>query len=559
MNRFNRIRHHVDIKDVKKRHLEETAAKKLEKKRLKEEVEQIKAEYEKQKSDWRGELDLKESDWTPIDSPITNSTSQTFTYSVPNFETGEPNTFTVSGLGGVESLPSSVKVDFGFGESPPGGVNPPSYNQLALAGYAKPLLMKRRDTEEVNPRLDASQEFAQKVGADVMMNARVKTDEEKPDFVFGRDDPTMPGVMKDPEEIKMNEKLYKFQEIYQKTVERNNKITGDHEKNVLAPYVNKLLSPLKLKKVEGLSPKLQLYKNRQVSNEAGDIIVMIDSNSDKVTFTKYTLINGRWSSSEKSFDQPRLRSLPTMPKFLQDWQSQGIDPSFAIPRSDGAILAKAGKVESAFNLVNYYIDNHVKTMAGMDPSRKDIRHDVTDLYSNETLDILRKGMDELKPKIDEKIKLGKKVNQSKESLQKEIRDLVDNYFAHGGAGKSSRDIFNSLGNALGFNLDTYMETGNYQFDSTYLFTSTYDMGIRGKLSFLSGAAQKYVSGQLNGETAMAVQNPMQFQVNVESGKQYAPLVKAEPSKAVKKIKSMTKTKRQSLSLDEPIVRRKKES
>ncbi len=123
MNRFNRIRHHVDIKDVKKRHLEETAAKKLEEKRLKEEVEQIKAEYEKQKSDWRGELDLKESDWTPIDSPITNSTSQTFTYSVPNFETGEPNTFTVSGLGGVESLPSSVKVDFGFGESPPGGLD----------------------------------------------------------------------------------------------------------------------------------------------------------------------------------------------------------------------------------------------------------------------------------------------------------------------------------------------------------------------------------------------------------------------------------------------------
>ena len=46
MNRFSRIRHHVDMKDVKKRHLEETAAKKLEEKRLKEEAEQIKAEYE---------------------------------------------------------------------------------------------------------------------------------------------------------------------------------------------------------------------------------------------------------------------------------------------------------------------------------------------------------------------------------------------------------------------------------------------------------------------------------------------------------------------------------
>ena len=174
MNRFSRIRHHVDMKDVKKRHLEETAAKKLEDKRLKEESEQIKAEYEKHKSNWRE--DLKESGWTPVAGSIANSTSQTFTYITPNFETGEPNTFTVSGLGGVESLPSSVKVDFGFGESPPDGVNPPSYNQLALAGYAKPILMKRRDTEDVNPRLDASQEFAQKVNADVMMNARVKTE-----------------------------------------------------------------------------------------------------------------------------------------------------------------------------------------------------------------------------------------------------------------------------------------------------------------------------------------------------------------------------------------------
>ena len=60
MNRFSRIRHHVDMKDVKKRHLEETAAKKLEEKRLKEEAEQIRAEYEKWKVDWRDELKLDE-------------------------------------------------------------------------------------------------------------------------------------------------------------------------------------------------------------------------------------------------------------------------------------------------------------------------------------------------------------------------------------------------------------------------------------------------------------------------------------------------------------------
>ncbi len=56
MNRFSRIRHHVDMKDVRKRHLEETAAKKLEEKRLKEEAEQIRAEYEKWKSDWKQDI-----------------------------------------------------------------------------------------------------------------------------------------------------------------------------------------------------------------------------------------------------------------------------------------------------------------------------------------------------------------------------------------------------------------------------------------------------------------------------------------------------------------------
>jgi len=48
------------MKDVKKRHLEETAAKKLEEKRLKEEAEQIRAEYEKWKVDWRDDLKLDE-------------------------------------------------------------------------------------------------------------------------------------------------------------------------------------------------------------------------------------------------------------------------------------------------------------------------------------------------------------------------------------------------------------------------------------------------------------------------------------------------------------------
>lgn len=150
------------MKDVRKRHLEETAAKKLEEKKLKEEVEQINEEYEKQKSDWRKEF---KENFTVISRGPTNSATQTFQH-----VSGQ--TFSFSGLGGKEVHPSTVNV---FGDSVPA----PDYNQLALAGYAKPLLMKRRDTEDVNPRLDASQSFAQKVGADVMMNARVDYEAEQ--------------------------------------------------------------------------------------------------------------------------------------------------------------------------------------------------------------------------------------------------------------------------------------------------------------------------------------------------------------------------------------------
>tara|TARA_Y100000287_G_C14161245_1_gene324845 strand:+ start:718 stop:891 length:174 start_codon:yes stop_codon:yes gene_type:complete len=47
------------MEDVKRRHLQEVAAKKLEEKILKKETEQIKEKYEKLKSNWRRE-DLRE-------------------------------------------------------------------------------------------------------------------------------------------------------------------------------------------------------------------------------------------------------------------------------------------------------------------------------------------------------------------------------------------------------------------------------------------------------------------------------------------------------------------
>ena len=103
MNRFSRIHHHVDMKDVKRKHLEEAAAKKIQEAKIEEERKLHKEVYSKWKSDWRDELkekiiltdtleknsndwsqeldDMWKSDWRDkLEEGM--STSDTFSYSV---------------------------------------------------------------------------------------------------------------------------------------------------------------------------------------------------------------------------------------------------------------------------------------------------------------------------------------------------------------------------------------------------------------------------------------------------------------------------------------------
>jgi len=110
MNLYTRTLKHIDMNRVKELHEKKvrTAAKKP---KIDEEV----IAYDSSEfCNWREEIDLKESDWTPSSgSGPTNSSSQQFTYVIPNFQTGQPNTVTVSGLGGDGELPSSVTVNDG--------------------------------------------------------------------------------------------------------------------------------------------------------------------------------------------------------------------------------------------------------------------------------------------------------------------------------------------------------------------------------------------------------------------------------------------------------------
>lgn len=150
---MSRILHHIgrnDFKKTRQRQIgeqKERAAQKL-KEWQEAEVErkQIEEASRPYKSNWREETQLQESDWTPVSGSIANSTSQTFVHS-----TGA--TTTVSGLGGVETTPSTVTID-AFGDR--FDVPAPEYGQYGMQGYAPPLGGVQRQTQQTeNERIDA--------------------------------------------------------------------------------------------------------------------------------------------------------------------------------------------------------------------------------------------------------------------------------------------------------------------------------------------------------------------------------------------------------------------
>ena len=156
---MNRILRHVGNKDFKRtrqRQIDEQkecAAQKLKEQQKEEKRRQIEEAAKPYRSNWREEINLQESEWFAISgSGPTNSASQSFQY---GGEGGPTATF--SGLGGVEAYPSTVTIDYGFGETEV--VSTPTYSQLAMQGYAKPLGGVQRQTQQTtqqteNERID---------------------------------------------------------------------------------------------------------------------------------------------------------------------------------------------------------------------------------------------------------------------------------------------------------------------------------------------------------------------------------------------------------------------
>ncbi len=196
MASYNSILRHVSMKDVKRNTLKLQEQKFAKERHIQEAKCELRHKNSLEFCNWREETNLKESDWSSSSgSSPTNSSSQQFTYFTPNYQTGQPNTVTISGLGGAESIPSTVTVDYGFGETEV--VPAPTFSQFGLQGYAKPLGMdvrRRTDLKDVNPQLDASQDFTQKVGADYMMNSRVQNAPPTPAY-YPTDQSTVPGMV----------------------------------------------------------------------------------------------------------------------------------------------------------------------------------------------------------------------------------------------------------------------------------------------------------------------------------------------------------------------------
>ena len=180
LNKYKRIFHHIDFKEAKGKHLEDLAVKKLEEERKVKQEKEISKIVEEKKYSWRDTL--TEAEWVALDTGgIANKTTQTFGLTDFGMPVMGPDfsqvTANFGGLGGVDVHPSEVGYNGMEGE--PQTTPPPTYNQLALAGFTKPLPMFRRNSDdltvdEINARLDAGEEVARRSNADVLMKARVE-------------------------------------------------------------------------------------------------------------------------------------------------------------------------------------------------------------------------------------------------------------------------------------------------------------------------------------------------------------------------------------------------
>jgi archaellum component FlaC len=557
LGNFARALHHLDMKDVKRRHLKELAVRKIKDEQDQKEEKIIQEIAKKHKSDWRKEL---EEDFTVVSNGPTNSATQTFQH-----VSGQ--NFSFSGIGGQEGHPSSVTV---FGDDIPA----PNYNQLALAGYVKPLgnVLKRKELEDTNSKLDASQEFAKKVGADVMMNARVE------DAV---------------KEIK--EKAKKVRDL-------TNRIT---ELRKLAERQSKKISKMRddgLKKIDAKYDERQKVRDRMVRKfEAsfpslrytisGAMQITDKADSDRYYAEQdafYAKVDATWDAMTKKIDAERKTFLEKMDKLYGSTVGQYNQEIFNISQyerpkaeaeyrdaldrhnlqrpsyydDDGmfdafsnaldalaeAIANKSG-VGVSKDMFDYYLDNWMKN-----PTNE--RLNLNNIFKPH-LNTLKGYMSE----IESQIRLFQSTGSSPEEIQRHINKYWDSTITR----QMPTDLRNSLGNGSQLNYENWLKTGNWEISKNFVFTEPKDFqGRFGGPEILARilkqapalyARYKSLLGGKGINLEQYTNKPMKYKVTIDGNKTKS------TNKTINKIKSMSKERaaRKALSLDQPVVGSPKKS
>ena len=563
------------MKDVKKRHLKERAAKKIKEERIKEEVKAIQEIAKKYKSNWREEL-INEGEWQPVASGApTNAVTQTFGYfdggfPVPNSQTGQQVTTTLSGIG-LQGVESSTTIDLGFGETM--NVDAPTFNQLAMAGYTPPLKMMRRGTpEDTNPKLDASQEFAQKVGADYMMNARVQDAEKE--------------IKEKAKKLeKLNKRIAELNKLAAQQSKKISKMRDDGLKKIDAKYNqrNKVRDDM-VRKFEASFPSL-------IYTSTGAIQILDKVDSDRYYKTEgdfYKKLDVLWDSTTKKLDAERKAFLEKMDKLSSSTTSK--------------------YNQEIFNLTNYELpnaeaeyrdalDNYSDALRGQTPEELRLQQQLSELPENIRNAIL-KVLNDLKSsglqvgaaKAVFDFYMNKFVNNpsntpqdltrfySKETLNKLSQFLSNNKIMNKDGSQFDIDFSElihsdiSLGSSIGkldyARGDRVTDKGSYfEISKNYDFDGLQDiMGSSNPFVGIGAAAYALLKGILphvtefgpDGINFKKVSPNMKLIIRVDkkTGK-----ITTTPSKAVNKIKSMSKERaaRKALSLDEPVVRSSKKS
>ena len=575
MGNYSRILHHLDMKDVKKRHLKERAAKKIKEENNRKEAKAIQEIAKKYKSNWREEL-INEGEWQPVASGApTNAVTQTFGYfdggfPVPNSQTGQQVTMSLSGIG-LQGTQSSTTIDLGFGETM--NVDAPTFNQLAMAGYTPPLKMMRRGTpEDTNPKLDASQEFVQKIGADYMMNARVQDAEKE-----------IKEKAKKLEEL--NKKISELNKLAAQQSKKISKMRDDGLKKIDAKYdERKKIRDRMVRKFEASFPSLRY-------TISGAMQITDKADSDRYYKTEgdfYKKVDATWNAMTKKIDAERKAFLEKMNKLYD------------------STVAKYNQEE--FNLTQYELptaeaeyrdalDNYSDALRGQTPEELSLQQQLSELPEN-IRNALLKVLNDLKSsglqvgaaKAVFDFYMNKFVNNpsntpqdltrfyGKETLNKLSQFLSNNKIVNKDGSQFDIDFSELINNdiSLGSSIgkldyargDRVTDKGSYfEISKLYDFDGLDDIaGSSNRLVGIGAAAYALLKGILphvtrfgpNGISFEKVSPTMKLIIRVDkkTGK-----ITTTPSKAVNKIKSMSKERaaRKALSLDEPIVRSSKKS